>query len=58
MIQHPTSPPVLTDVLSTDGDLLAVGLVDGAVDLLQVVGVGDELVIGDEVLGERQLGLI
>jgi len=38
------------DVLAADGDLFAVGFVDGAVDLLEVVGVGDELVAGDDVL--------
>lgn len=36
--------------LTTDSDLGAVGLVDNAVDLLEVVGVGDELVVGDDVL--------
>lgn len=46
----------LTDVVVADGDLLAVGLVDGAVDLLQVVGVGDELVTGDDVLRGRSAG--
>lgn len=38
------------DVVTTDGDLLAVGLVRDAVDLLEVVRIGDDLVIGDEVL--------
>lgn len=38
------------DVVASDGDLLAVGLVDSAVDFLEVVGVGDDLVAGDEVL--------
>lgn len=40
-----------TDVLAADGNPLAVGLVGDAIDLLQVVGVGDDLVTGDEVLG-------
>jgi hypothetical protein len=39
-----------TNVVHAQGDLLAVGFVDGAIDLLQVVRVGDDLVIGDEVL--------
>lgn len=39
-----------TEGLTTDGDLLAVGLVDDTVDLLEVVGVGDDLVVGDDVL--------
>jgi len=36
--------------LAANGDLSAVGLVDDAVDLLEVVGVRDELVAGDDVL--------
>ena len=36
--------------LTTDGDLGAVGLVDDAVDLLEVVRVRDELVAADDVL--------
>ena len=36
--------------LTTDSDLGAVGLVDNAVDLLEVVRVRDELVVGDDVL--------
>lgn len=39
-----------TERLTTDGDLLAVGLIDDTVDLLEVVGVGDDLVVGDDVL--------
>lgn len=39
-----------TDVVGTDGDLGAVGLVGDTVDLLEVVRVGDDLVAGDEVL--------
>lgn len=38
------------DCLTTDGDLLAIGLVDDAVDLFEVVRVGDDLVAGDDVL--------
>ena len=41
-----------TEGLTTDGDLLAVGLVDGTVNLLEIVRVGDELVTGDDVLRE------
>jgi len=41
------------EVLGTEGDLLAVGLVNGAADLLEVVRVGDELVAGDDVLRGR-----
>jgi hypothetical protein len=39
-----------TERLSTNGDLPAVGLVGNAIDLLEVVGVGDDLVVGDDVL--------
>jgi hypothetical protein len=39
-----------TKRLSTNGDLPAVGLVGNAVDLLDVVRVGDDLVVGDDVL--------
>lgn len=39
-----------TEALTTDGDLGAVGLVDDTVDLLDVVGVGDDLVTGENVL--------
>ena len=45
------------DVLATDGDLSAVGLVGDAVDFLEVVGVGDQLIAGDDVLcmfGQRR----
>lgn len=38
------------NVLVADGDLLAVGLVDGAINLLEVVAVGDDLVARDDVL--------
>ena len=44
------------DGLAADGDLLAVGFVDGAVDFLDAVGVGDELVAGEDVLGGKVLG--
>ena len=44
-----------TEGLTTDGDLLAVGLVDDTVDLLDVVGVGDDLVVGEDVLREQIL---
>ena len=39
-----------TEGLTTDGDPLAVSLVDNAVDLLEVIGVRDDLVVGDDVL--------
>jgi hypothetical protein len=39
-----------TEGLTTDVDLLAVGLVDDVVDQLKVVGVGDDLVVGDDIL--------
>jgi hypothetical protein len=39
-----------TERLSTNGDLPAVGLVGNAVNLLEVVRVGDDLVVGDDVL--------
>jgi len=43
--------------LTTDGDLGAVGLVDDAVDKLEVVRVGNELVAADNILRESgQLG--
>ena len=38
------------EALTTDSDLGAVGLVNDAVDLLEVVGVGDQLIAGDDVL--------
>jgi len=40
----------LTETLSTNADLLAVDFVDGAVNLLDVVRVRDDLVAGDDVL--------
>jgi hypothetical protein len=39
-----------TKRLSTNSDLPAVGLVGNAVDLLDVVRVGDDLVVGNDVL--------
>ena len=39
-----------TDVIVSDGDLPAVGLVGDTVDLLDVVGVGEELIASDNVL--------
>jgi hypothetical protein len=38
--------------LTTDADLLAVGFVCYSINLLEVVRVGDDLVVGDEVLFE------
>lgn len=38
------------DVVGTDGDSRAVGLVDYTVNLLEVVGVGDDLVVGEDIL--------
>lgn len=46
-----------TEGLTTNADLLAVGLVDNTVDLLDVVGVGDDLVLGDDVLGNSVSGM-
>lgn len=40
------------DIVVADGDLLAVGFVDGAVDLFEFIGVGDQLVAGEDVLGK------
>lgn len=39
-----------TEGLTTDGDLLAVGLVDNTVDLLEIIRVRDDLVVGDDIL--------
>ena len=47
-----------TEGLTTDVDLLAVGLVDNVVDQLKVIGVGDDLVVGDDILeiqGQRKV---
>jgi hypothetical protein len=39
-----------TDVVTTNGDTGAVGLVDDTVNELEVVGVRDHLVSGDNIL--------
>ena len=44
---------VHTDVLATNSDTGAVGLVDDTVNLLEVVRVGDDLVAGDDILLSR-----
>lgn len=46
------------DVLAPKGNLSAVGFVDGAVDFFEVVGVGKDLVAGDDVLECRALGIV
>jgi len=46
-----------TERLSTNGDLPAVGLVGNAVDQLEVIRVGDDLVIGDDVL-QRNISIM
>lgn len=38
------------DVVGADGDSRAVGFVNNTVNLLEVVGVGDDLVVGEDVL--------
>lgn len=43
-----------TNVVATNGDLLAVGLVCDTVDFLEVVRVGEDLVAGDNVLSRNQ----
>jgi len=48
------APPVRTERLSTDCDLSAVGLVDYAVNLLEVVRVRDHLIVGDDILRRGQ----
>jgi hypothetical protein len=40
-----------TKRLAADSDLGAVGLVDDAVNLLEIVRVGDDLVTGEDILG-------
>jgi hypothetical protein len=45
------------NVLTADGNLLSIGLVDGAVDFLEVVGVGEDLVTSDDVLCGVELTL-
>lgn len=42
-----------TERFTTNGDLAAVGLVCYAIDLLDVIGVGDDLVVGDNILRTR-----
>lgn len=42
-----------TEGLASNSDLLAVGLVDDTVDLLEVVRVRDHLVAGEDVLHRR-----
>jgi len=42
-----------TNVVVANGDSGAVGLISGAVNKLEVVRVGDELVAGDNVLGRE-----
>jgi hypothetical protein len=44
------SRPQLTEGLTTNSDHGAVGLVDNAINLLEVEGVRDELGAGDDVL--------
>ena len=41
---------VHTDFDGAKGDHLAVALVNGSIDLLQIVGVGDDLVTGKDIL--------
>ena len=48
-----------TDVTDADADLLAVGLVGNAIDLLDIVRVGDDLVASKDVLrlGQQRVGV-
>jgi hypothetical protein len=39
-----------TEALASNADHLAVGLVGNAVNLLEVIRVGDDLVIGEDIL--------
>ena len=39
-----------TELLASNSDLAAVGLVGDAVNLLDVVRVGDDLIVGDKIL--------
>lgn len=41
---------LLTDLDSAEGDHGAVDFVHGSIDLLQVIGVGDNLVTGNDIL--------
>jgi len=43
-----------TNAAYTDGDLATVSLVGDAIDLLEIVRVGDDLVAGNDVLRKRQ----
>lgn len=43
---------VRTDFDGAEGDHGTVNLVDGAIDLFQIVGVGDDLVTGEDILYE------
>jgi len=45
-----------TDLNGTLNDHLAVDLVDDAIDLLQVVRIRDDLVVGDGILFEKRAG--
>ena len=49
---------VRTDVDGALGNHGTVGLIDDAVDLLEVVRVRDDLVVGDDVLAARGLELV
>lgn len=50
--KKPDGDSVRTDLDGALSDHGAVGLVDDAIDLLEIVRVGDDLVAGDEVLFE------
>jgi hypothetical protein len=39
-----------TNIVTSDRNLLAIGLVRYAIDFLKVVGIGDDLVTGDDIL--------
>jgi acyl dehydratase len=41
---------IRTEALAANADLLAVGLICDTVDFLEVVRVGDDLVVGEDVL--------
>jgi hypothetical protein len=45
---------LLTDVFSTLGDHLPVNLVYSIIDYLQIVGVGDDFIVGEDVLRSRR----
>jgi hypothetical protein len=42
-----------TELLSSNSDHSAIGLIRNAVDLLDIIRVGDDLVIGEDVLQHR-----